>query len=77
MDLGAPSSSDAVGRETDSCRKRQKNGGSRFPGAKDLLPTSPQCLFLKPNAKRETSAKNTHDLLMTALRFQGNPMHMG
>lgn len=43
----------------------------------DLLPTSPQCLFLKPNAKRETSAKNTHDLLMTALWFQVNPMHMG
>ena len=76
MDLGTPSSSDAVWRETDSCRKRQKDGGSRFPGAKDL-PTSPQRLFLKPNAKRESSAKNTHDLLMTALRFQGNPMHMG
>lgn len=39
----------------------------------DLLPTSPQCLFLKPNAKRETSAKNTHDLLMTAFGFKSIP----
>lgn len=33
----------------------------------------PQCLSLEPNAKRETSAKNTDDLLTVALWVQANP----
>lgn len=75
MTSGPPSSSDILWRETDSSQQGRRMEDLGFLEKKTFFLHF--FLSLKPNGKRKTSAENTYDLLIVALRVQINPVCMG